>query len=139
MSAKITSDQATILNKMTADGQKIGLGDNLKELGDYSPVLLVANVNVASNSTAFPVTIPFAMKITLVTVQCRAASGSGTATLRKVTTAITDAMVCAVDKTVNHCGTLDDAQTTLAAGDNVNVITNGANDRGIVCIYGYRL
>lgn len=31
------------------------------------------------------------------------------------------------------------AQSTLAAGDNVNIIANGANDRGVVTIIGIRV
>ena len=31
------------------------------------------------------------------------------------------------------------AQVTAAAGDNVNIIANGANDRGVVTIIGIRV
>ena len=75
----------------------------------------------------------------MVVVQARAASGSGTATVRVGTNAVSDAIVMAVDTTMVRAGTLNDAYTTLAAGDNLNVITNGANDRGLVTVVCRRL
>ena len=70
---------------------------------------------------------------------CSSDLGSGTLTLRKATTAISDAMECATDKKVVYSASIDDAQSTLAAGDNVNIIANGANDRGVVTIIGIRV
>lgn len=127
----ITDIQRQELNKGSIPVlQKTKLGDAV-----YSaPVLLFADIDAAANATAKSVTVPFACEVVDVIVQSRAASASGTATLRKVTTAISDAMVMAVDKVIVRAGTIDDAQSSLSAGDDLNVITNGANDRGLVTI-----
>ena len=79
------------------------------------------------------------MRVLFVVTECTAASGSGTLTLRKATTAISDAMECVTDKKVVYSALIDDAQSTLAAGDDVNIIANGANDRGVVTIIGIRV
>ena len=48
-------------------------------------------------------------------------------------------MECAADKKVVYSASIDDAQSTLAAGDDVNIIANGAGDKGYVTIVGIRL
>lgn len=115
--------------------QKTSLGDALY----LAPVYITADISADASSTAVSFTIPFACEVIDIIVQARATSGSGTATVRKATTAISDAMVMAVDTTIVRAGTIDDAQSTLAAGDDVNVITNGANDRGTVTLVCRRL
>jgi hypothetical protein len=110
--------------------QKTQIGDAVYK----APVYISAEVAADASSTAVSFTIPFACEIVDVIVQARATSGSGTATVRKVTTAITDAIVMAVDTTIVRAGTINDAQSTLAAGDNVNVITNGGTDRGLITL-----
>ncbi len=113
--------------------QKASFGDAVYK----APVYITAAITADATSTAVQFTIPFACRIVDIIVECTTASGSGTATVRKVTTAISDAMIMAVDKVIVRAGTIDDAQSTLAAGNNVNVITNGAADRGkvtLVCV-----
>ncbi len=85
------------------------------------------------------VPIPFACEVIDVIVQCRANNGGGTATLKKGSTAITDAIAMATDKAIVRAGTIDDAQSTLAEGDAVSVDANGAADRGLVTILVRRL
>lgn len=115
--------------------QKVVLGDAVY----LAPVYIQAAIEADATSSAVAFTIPFACRIVDIIVECTAASGSGTATVRKVTTAISDAMIMAVDKVIVRAGTIDDAQSTLAAGNNVNVITNGAADRGVVTLVCVRL
>lgn len=91
-------------------------------------------VTAAANSTAASLTVPFACEVVDIVVQARASSGSGTATVRKGTSAISDAIVMATDTAIVRAGTIDDAYSTLAAGDSLTVITNGANDRGVVSV-----
>ena len=78
--------------------------------------------------------IPGKYRIADVKVEARAASASGTMTLRKGTTAITDAMIMAVDKVMVAAGTIDNDESEIDVGDALNVITNGAADRGMVTI-----
>ncbi len=85
------------------------------------------------------VPIPFACEVVDVIVQARATSGNGTATLKKGSTAITDAIVMATDKVVVRAGTIDDAQSTLKEGDAVSVDCANAADRGLVTILVRRI
>ena len=137
--SQITAAKADKLNRMHPTFQEMQFGTDVYEISQYSPVIISTAVTAAANSTAKSVTIPFAMRVLFVVTECTAASVSGTLTLRKATTAISDAMECATDKKVVYSASIDDAQSTLAAGDNVNIIANGANDRGVVTIIGIRV
>ena len=137
--SQITAAKADKLNRMHPTFQEMQFGTDVYEISQYSPVIISTAVTAAANSTAKSVTIPFAMRVLFVVTECTATSGSGTLTLRKATTAISDAMECATDKKVVYSASIDDAQSTLAAGDNVNIIANGANDRGVVTIIGIRV
>ena len=85
------------------------------------------------------VTIPYDMEVIDVIVQCTGANGSGTLTLKNGTHAISDAIACAVDKTITRAGTIDDTYSTLYTTSTVTVDAHGANDRGIMWIIGYRI
>ena len=137
--SQITAAKADKLNRMHPTFQEMQFGTDVYEISRYSPVIISTAVTAAANSTAKSVTIPFAMRVLFVVTECTAASGSGTLTLRKATTAISNAMECATDNKVVYSASIDDAQSTLAAGDNVNIIANGANDRGVVTIIGIRV
>lgn len=85
------------------------------------------------------VTIPYDMEVIDVVVQCTAANSNGTLTLKNGTNAISDAIICAVDKTITRAATIDDAYSTLYTTSTVTVDANGAKDRGIMWIIGYRI
>ena len=131
----ITTDDKRKINKACPVLRITKLGDNL--IG--APIYLTASIAADATTTAVSFTVPIACEIVDIIVQARATSGSGTATVRKVTTAISDAMIMAVDTTIVRAGTINDAQSTLAAGDDVNVITNGAGDRGLITLVCRRL
>lgn len=135
----LTTAQADKINRINPDTQEAGLGSEVKILGDYAPVILTAAVTAdATGAGGKAITVPFAMEVLDVIVQCRAANGSGSLTLRKSTTAISDAIACSTDKAIARAGSIDDAQSTLAVGDALNVLANGAGDRGLVTIIGKR-
>lgn len=67
-------------------------------------------------------------------VVCTAANAQGTILIGKGASAITDAMICAVDKVVVHAGTIDDANALFATGDSLRFTANGAADRGLACV-----
>jgi len=130
----LSNNQRLKLNSGSPIDQQVQLGDAV-----YSaPVLLFASIE-ADATGGLSITVPFALEVVQVIAQCRTANGSGTATLRNVTTAVTDAIVMAVDKTNIEATTIDDAQSTFAAGGNMNVVTNGAADRGLVTVVCRRL
>lgn len=137
--SRLSANEAAILDGMNPDAQKVALGSAVRNVEQYGLCILEADIDAAANATAKSVTVPFACEVVDVIVQARATSGSGTATVRVSTNAISDAIVMAVDTTIVRAGTINDAYSTLAAGDSLNVITNGANDRGLVEIVVKRL
>jgi len=78
--------------------------------------------------------IPFKCEVIDVIAQAKAAEGGGNVTLKKGSTAITNAMVFTVDKTITRAGTIDDAVSSLNEGDVVSVDCANAGDRGFVTI-----
>ena len=136
--SQITAAKADKLNRMHPTFQEMQFGTDVYEISRYSPVIISTAV-ASANSTAVSVTIPFAMRVLFCVCECTAGSSIGTLTLRKATTAISDAMECATDTKVVYSASIDDAQSTLAAGDNVNIIAHGAGDKGVVTIVGIRL
>lgn len=63
-----------------------------------------------------------------------AASASGTATLRRSTTAMTSALTMAVQDALSRTASIVQAQKMITQGETLNVITNGAGDRGVLYI-----
>jgi len=133
----LSTTEKDILNNSNPVNQKISLGDEVYNNSVYSPVVLSAAIT-ADATGGLSIDVPFNMTIYDVVVVATAASGSGTVTLRSSTNAISDAIACAVDTTVARAGTLDDTYTAVTSATSLNVITNGANDRGLVYVYGIR-
>jgi len=107
------------------------LDEKYDKLADVYALYCEITADATSEKT---VPIPFKCEVIDVIVQARATSGGGTATLKKGSTAITDAIVMATDKAIVRAGTIDDAQSSLNEGDAVSVDAAGANDRGLVTI-----
>lgn len=131
--SQLSAVNAEKIDRASPDNQVAGLGTEVRDLGLYVMMALEAEVT-ADATGGQSITVPFACEVVDVIVECRAANGSGTLTLKKGATAITDAIVCAVDKVVARAGTIDDAQSALAAGDDLNVDANGAGDRGKITV-----
>lgn len=136
--SRLTANEASIIDNMNPDTEKVSLGSKIRNVEQYGLCILEASIT-ADATSGLSVTVPFACEVIDVIVQARAASGGGTATVRVSTNAISDAIVMAVDTTIVRAGTINDAYSTLAAGDSLNVITNGAADRGLVEIIVKRL
>lgn len=133
----ITSTEAEKINNESPTFQEVALGDKLSELSTGTPIFI--DVAITADATSGQsVTIPYNFVLRDVIVQCTAANASGTATVRSGANAISDAIVMAVDTVITRAGTLDDTYTTITTSDSINVITNGAGDRGIVTLVGIR-
>ena len=123
------------LDKGTSpDNQTAALGTLLKG----SPIIVKKAVTVDATGE-LSITIPYDMEVVDVVVQCTAANSGGTLTLKKGGSAVTNAIICAVDTTITRAGTIDDAYSTLYTTSTVTVDANGAADRGIMWIIGYRI
>ena len=102
-----------------------------------SPV--VVKVTISADATGEKaVTIPYDMEVIDVIVQCTASNASGTLTLKNGT-AVTNAIACTTDTAIARAATINDAYSTLYTSSTVTVDANGANDRGIMWIIGYRI
>ena len=137
----ISSRQQKIINNDNPTNQEVALGDKLQAMATYG----MACVRIVVDDTAaaaFNFTMPVAMNIADVVVQAQAAANTGTLQLRRTTTAITDAIVAAVNHTFDRAATIDDAQATTTAGETLNFISTGSDAteagkvRAIVYIYG---
>ena len=128
---------STVYDKLDKGTSVPNQTNQLGTLIKGSPV--VVKVTISADATGEKaVTIPYDMEVIDVVVQCTAANSSGTLTLKNGT-AVTDAIICAVDKVITRAGTIDDAYSTLYTTSTVTVDANGANDRGIMWIIGYRI
>ena len=137
----ISAAQAAMLDKSDAVRQACALGTEIKDIQDkatYAPIIIKQAITSDCHSTGQAVTIPYAFELVDVIVQSRATSASGTVTVKSGANAITDAIVMAVDTTITRAGTINDAYSTIAVTDTITLLTNGANDRGMVMLIGYR-
>lgn len=115
-------------------------GNQVKNIGSRLQVLEqrgmhIQQVNVAADATAGKA---FTAEVggTLVDawVVCTATNGSGTLTLRRVATALTSAIVCAVVNVPSRTALVLTTGSTIVQGEALNVISAGAADRGILYI-----
>lgn len=136
--AILRTEEAPAINNAMPANQNAMLGDKVSDLTYKSPAIIEAAIT-ADATGGLAITVPYDLKIVDVIVQCTAANALGTVTVRNVATAITDAIVCAVNKVIGRAGTIDAAQATLLKGGNLNVVTNGAADRGVVSLVCMRI
>ena len=117
------------------------LQDNVSENDIYNMAKFKKfNVNADAETAALVITgVPEGAQILNVHVICTAANTAGTLQLRTnedTPVAITDAMICAVDKVVVNAGTIDDAEYVVTS-DGIQVLaggTDGTLTRGFIVI-----
>jgi len=137
-----STDQAEKLNNESPGIQLATVGNHIKELEDYAPALFYKPITADATGglDVFGTAgAPFDCEIVDIIVQCRAANASGTAKLTDGTNDISDAVIMAVDKVVTRAGTIDDVYSSISAGDTLQVVTNGADDRGLITIVARKL
>lgn len=91
----------------------------------------------ADASSGLEFAVPFAMDIYEVVAICTTANASGTATVSDGTNDISDAVAMAVLDAVDRAATIDSTYSSVSGS--ITVTTNGANDRGVVYVTGYRV
>ena len=136
---KLSAGEARGLNNLSPGDQNVMIGDRIRDLEENALVELSYAIVADLTGGLDAIQCPFAVEILDVIVQARATSGSGTVTAQKGGNAITDAIVMAVDTTVVRAGTLDVAYSLLAEGQYINLVTNGAADRGLVTVIARRI
>lgn len=142
----LTEIQAIKLDKDNPGNDLASLGTRLRELQQrtgmdeagssviYNMVMLCYDIVADATGNPTMWTATFACEVVDVIVQARASSGSGTATVGKGANAITNAIACVTDTNMARAGTINDAYSTLAIGDTLNVDCNGTTDRGLVTV-----
>ena len=135
--AIFTQDAADQMDRENSISQRWVEGTELKILGTYSPVILTIAITTDATGNLDTVA-PFAFELLDVVVQCRAANGSGSVTVKKTAAVITDAIAMATNNAIARAGTIDKTNSTFAAGDTIRLTANGANDRGLITIIGKR-
>jgi hypothetical protein len=147
--ATLTAEQAVGIDSSAPAHQLYGTGRKLKDAQEravaleaaqqsYTPVEL--QILVTADATAGkPLTVPFAMEVDLMMVEARATVTSGKITLKKGTTAMTEAVACETDTTRVAASAMVAAQEVLAKGDVINAVASGSTVRGKVTILGHRL
>ena len=90
------------------------------------PVEIVNDVTTgASSIKIYDADAPFKFEVIDVTIQPRGASTNGTIKITNGTNDITDAIVCAVDKTMIKATTIDNAYSTIAAAGTLEIVCAG--------------
>ena len=106
------------------------------------PIAIVYQVTTGSSSiNIYNATMPWAFEIVDVIIQCQGTSTNGTLKITNGTQDITDAMTCAVDNTMDRAATIDNAYSTLAADDTLEIVCAGdvvGSTKALVTIIGYR-
>jgi hypothetical protein len=113
---------------------------NLVKSGQMFSITKVITTGSASEAI-YTANAPFAFEIIDVIVQPRGASTNGTMKLQDGSSDITNAMTCAVDKTIARAGTIDDAKSTIAVSGSLIVICAGdtiGNTIGLVTVIAIR-
>ena len=114
----------------------------ISKLGDNTigaPITIKIAVTADASSTAVAVIVPIAMEVIGMDVISTVSEVAATATLSNGTNDISDAVICAVLDTVTVAGTVDVTYTTLSAGATLDITTNGAADRCVAYVKGFRL
>lgn len=123
------NESANIIRRSNPEMEKVGAGV-------YDLVQFSVPVTGAANSTAVEFTAPIGFQLLDAFAVGTATSSDATFTLRTGTTGLTSAMAGAADKALGRTTSID--RRTVKEGDKLNVITNGAADRGVVYIIGRR-
>jgi hypothetical protein len=90
------------------------------------PSAIVYDVTTgAASIKIFDANAPYKFEILDVIIQPRGASTNGTIKLTDGANDITNAMVCAADKTMVRAGTIDNAYSTIAADGTLEIVCAG--------------
>ncbi len=127
--------EAQELNNLLPGNQNVRMGDRIKELQDRGVIAQQVAVVAAANVTPKSFVVEHSGILLDVTVACRDTQGGGTLTLRRSTDAISSAVVCAVDDVLSRTTTIVNARKAVVKGETLNLIANGAADRGVATLF----
>jgi len=101
--------------------------------------MMVCYKDIAEDATAglpiFTEPMPWQIEILFVIAVCKATVGGGTARVyTSAGIAISNAVAMANEDVIAIATTVDQTYSTITKGDQIYVRTNGATDRGVICI-----
>jgi hypothetical protein len=105
------------------------LGRVTAAAGAVTPGILGTFTFAVTDAATSDIDIVVTEKFEVLDVICRKDSGAGagnTMQIKNGATAISDAIACAVDKTVTRAGTIDVAQNVIAAGGTLRLTATKA-------------
>ena len=132
--ATLTDAEAAVVDALMPGNQVKQVGSRLQALEQRAPFIQKVVIDADYHTVAKSFLVEANGEIVDVWAVGTASSGSGTATLRRSTTAISSAIVCAAADVLSRTTTIVQAQNPAVQGEALNVITNGANDRGVLYI-----
>jgi hypothetical protein len=126
------TQNAQIGSKILEIQQNIGMNEAAVSI---SPLVAVEYTVAADATGGLAIcTMPYAAEVVDVIVFCTTSNTSGTLTLKKATNSISDAIACVTAGAIGRAATLATAYYILASGDILNVVANGAADRGKIIV-----
>lgn len=136
MTDKLLSDlEAQALDNLMPGNQNAKLGQRIQEL--QAKGIVAQQVAVTADATSGGKTFVAEYSGILVdaTALCTASNASGSLTLRRSSTAITNAMAAVTVDLLARTTTVVNAQKAITKGETLNVVANGAGDRGVVTLF----
>jgi len=111
---------------------------------EFAPVMFSKDVTTGAASVSFfgEAGAPVDFEILDVIVQPRGASTNGTLKAQANGADVTNAMLCATDKTLARAGTIDDAYSTVKQGSDITIVCAGdtiGNTKALVTVIGRRV
>ena len=129
--ACLKDTEAQAVDALMPGNQNVNLGSRL-QLAEQR-ALYIQKVTVAADATggqAF--TAEVSGELVDAWAVCTASNASGTLTARRSTNALTSAITCAVGDTASRTTQVVQARKAIVQGESLNVLANGASDRGIL-------
>jgi len=136
---KLSEGEAKIVNNLSPGDQNVALGDRIRDLEEHALVELAYEVASDLTGGLDAIRCPFDLEVLDVFAQARATSAGGTVTARKETDAISSAVVMAADMAIARTVSIDDDYSSFTEGQYINLVTNGAADRGLVTVIARRV
>ena len=129
--ACLVDAEASLVDSLMPGNQAKTIGSRLQVVEQRT--LHIQRVVVAADATgALAFLAEVAGEIVDAWAVCTTANASGTLTLRTATNGITSAIVCAVQHVVSRTTQVVQTYKTITQNQALNVIANGAADRGIL-------
>ncbi len=142
----LTQEQVAAIQTGDQENQQYQVGQRIKDNEDGRVLvetdgLIAVELDVTADASgAIDFIMPgFDFELLDVTVLATAISVAGTLILRRGTTDMTDAIACSLTNALGRAAEIVIAEKSISAGETLNIISNGAGDRGRMNLIGRRI